>query len=164
MYLQPKIHHMKLFFRFPELLLPIAILLAPILVGNKALDIQLHDTYYISNSTTWQGKMFFVPVTFLLIMTWLTHLLARRYDLLSVKVRWIQVGLTLLSLAIMVAIMSSRLFIGSREFYSFDETSTRQFFILIKVFNGMLLLFTLTQLVFWISVIASAIRKKVYHK
>jgi hypothetical protein len=68
---------MTSFFRLPELLLIIAMLAEPVIVGNTAFAM-------------------------LLALTWLAHLLCRKYGLMRPIWRWIQVGLTIVPLAMVV--------------------------------------------------------------
>jgi len=154
---------MKPFFRFPELLLPVAMVLAPFLVGNTILDIQLHDTYFVFGNNSWGLSAFFIPVSILLTLTWFTHLLARKYGLLPEKGRWIQVGLTLLCLAILVRIFS--LSHSTRTgMIAFDELSWNRYNCLSQVLTWTLFVFLLTQLVFWMIVLTKAIRKRIWRK
>jgi hypothetical protein len=152
---------MKKFFRFPELLLPIAMLVAPAIVGNTSLDIQIHDYYFVFGTFAWGWNVFFVPVNILLTLTWLAHVFGRKYGLLSIRWQWIQVGSTLLCLAVIVKIISSLVFRDGTGFVNYDlpswEKRARFFYILNRTF----LIFLLCQVIFWIGLIAIAVRKAI---
>ena len=150
---------MKIFFRFPELLLPVAVLLTPVFVGNTTIDIQLHDTYYVFGGTTWGANVLFVPIFILLMLSWLTHVIGRKYHLLSVRWQWVQVGATLLCLAVIVKIISSLLFRGGTGFVGFDEPSWRRFHLLSQILTWTTVIFISSQVIFWIWMTLLAVRK-----
>jgi len=97
---------MRKFFRFPEILLILAILVPPIVVANTAFDIQLHDTYIVFSKTSWGFNSLFIGINIFTLITWIIHLLARKYKWLPRQWRWTQVALTLIILTAMVSIMS----------------------------------------------------------
>ncbi|MDP4150955.1 MAG: hypothetical protein Q8927_05815 [Bacteroidota bacterium] len=131
---------MKIFFRFPELWLLLAMLLPPFIVGNRTIDIQLHDTFYVFGSYSYGLNVFFLPVILILSVTWLAHILSRKYYLVSIKWRWLQVGVTLICLSVMtIAICSLAHRTGA--------------------FNWGMLTLLFVQLVFWVAVVISAVRK-----
>ncbi len=148
---------MKIFFRIPELFLIVAMLLAPVIVANTALGIQLHDTYYVFGYN-WSLNTFFIPVIILLTLTWLCHVLCRKYNSLPVIGRWIQVAVTLICLAIVVSILSSSL-IKRSGFDAYNEPAWEKYTGLTHVLHWTLILFILTQLLFWITAIIATILK-----
>ena len=148
---------MKIFFRIPEVFLIVAMLLAPVVVANTALDVQLHDTYYVFGYS-WGLNTFFIPIIILLTLTWLCHVLCRKYNSLPVIWRWIQVAVTLICLAIIVSILSSSLMKRS-AFDAYNEPAWIKYSGLTHVLDRTLILFIMIQLVFWISTVIATIRE-----
>jgi hypothetical protein len=131
---------MKIFFRFPELLLLLAMLLPPVIVGNRTVDIQLHDTFYVFGSYSYGLNVFFLPVILILTITWIAHILSRKYYLLSMKWRWLQVGVTLICLSVMTTAICSLAYSAG-------------------AFDWGLLILLFIQLIFWVSVVVLAVRR-----
>ncbi|MHA4811783.1 hypothetical protein ACX0G9_27045 [Flavitalea flava] len=157
-------NRIKLFFHFPELLLPIAIILAPVLVGHATIDIMIEDTYFVFGNNTWGLNDFFVPISILLTITWLALVIGRKDHLLSVKWSWLQVGMTLFCLAIIVKIISSDLFQGVGGFAAFNPAAWRKFSWMSSVLNWTLLILVINQLILWIGLTVVAVVKAIAAK
>lgn len=157
---------MRKLLRFPELLLILAILVPPMIVANSAFDIQLHDTYIVFGKTSWGFSSLFIALNIFTLITWLIHLLARKYKWLPLLWRWTQVVLTLILLTAIVGIMSHRvLWMGdSGSFVGFNPPAYEEFQSLEHRLTWSILLFLLTQVLFWITTIIALIVSLIRHR
>jgi len=150
---------MRSLFRLPEFLLILAMLAAPVIVGNTSFDIQLDDTYFVFGKTSWGINEIFLPVILLLLLTWVMHLLARKYRWLSPQLRWVQIALTFVFLSIAVWVMSGPLFAGGGQngFENFSLAAFERYQSLGRVLVWAIGLFVLTQAIFWLTAIIACI-------
>jgi hypothetical protein len=150
---------MRIFFRFPEILLILAILVPPVVIANTAFDIQLHDTYIVFSKTSWGFNSLFIALEIFTLISWVAHLLARKYKWLPRQWRWTQVVLTLIILTAMVSIMSNRLLWAGDEssFVGYNPPAYEMLQKLEHQLTWSILLFLLTQVVFWVVVIIAFI-------
>lgn len=150
---------MRIFFRFPEMLLILAILVPPVAVANTAFDIQLHDTYIVFSRTSWGFNSLFIALNIFTLISWVAHLLARKYKWLPIQWRWTQVVLTLIILTVMISIMwHPVIWMGNGSpFVGYNPPAYEMFQRLERQLTWSILLFLLTQVVFWIVAIIAFI-------
>jgi heme/copper-type cytochrome/quinol oxidase subunit 1 len=140
--------------RLPELFLLLGILIWPLYIGNSALDMHLHDTYFVIQG--YGGTLIFLPFYIMLFLSWIMHQLLRRKNLLPPVWQWAQVGITLACLLAFPFFLKLSLGGGVRSYYdasSFDAMRT--------LFLGStlsLFIFILCQLSFWIAAAILLIR------
>lgn len=144
-------------FRLPELLLflPLPFMLYE---GNSAIDIHMHDTYWVIGQAGYAALLLVFP---LLFTSWIIHVLLRRKALLSAKWRWAQVVITLLC-PLAVSILSNNFSLEGmagmpRRYYDYNP-----YYNLLTQHKLMILcalVFLLSQLVFWIAGAVLLIRR-----
>jgi len=139
---------LKSLFRFPEILLPLSILLGPQVVINKTIDIQLHDTYFVFGGSSSWGIVFFA-----LIVTWVFHVIVRQEKLFSDQLRWVQVSITVICwlaiLAMLVVPYANWIFVqGLYHNYSDFRWIESPGGVAARL--AVLIVFILNQLIFWI--------------
>jgi hypothetical protein len=79
------------FFHFPELLLLITIIALPIILGNSMIDIQFYDTFFVFKGGNWVGDTFSSYVGTILLFSWLSHIVLRKYSLMHKFLRRVHV-------------------------------------------------------------------------
>jgi cytochrome c oxidase subunit 1 len=124
--------------------------------SNSALDINMHDTYFVIAHAhiCW----FFSGV---LLFLWSMGVLFRRY-IWSITLSWVQVILTLISVIafLKIVVMGVSLSGVPRRYYAFTEfEQQKSWFSTTSVYVFMLLLIVLGQLIFIINVITGFLRK-----
>lgn len=93
------------FFRFPEFLLVITVGVISFFLGRREMiDILAHDTYFVFGS--YRGvNHFFLAIMIVLVGSWGVHLLCRRYGVLGRGWRWGQVGVSLVSVGVILGVV-----------------------------------------------------------
>lgn len=136
---------LKQLFRFPEPALLLSTLVVPIVVGNTSIDIQFHDTLYVIGGKSWSASPLLMPFGLFLFLSWLSHLLLRKGNLLVGIWRWIQVELSLICIITIIVDAQSmhQIGLGPGSMYKYNFLST---LLLLSV-----LVFILCQLAFWIN-------------
>ncbi|MBS1663801.1 MAG: hypothetical protein JST68_22340 [Bacteroidetes bacterium] len=136
--------------RFPDLLL--LFLLVPVLLSNRygTFDIQVHDTYFVIAHVH-----FLTIITVILGVTWIGHQLCRKYDLLAKGWRWMQVVLSVLSLGTLLVVSSFVL----KEPLSYRNIQLMMY--CDEAREQSILIFVLTQLVFWLVVVVKFVVRAV---
>jgi hypothetical protein len=86
------------FFHFPELLLLITVIAMPIIVGNSMIDIQFYDTIFVFGKRNRVGNTFPSYVDTILLFSWLSHIVLRKYALMSKVFRRVQVVLSIIAI------------------------------------------------------------------
>lgn len=155
---------MKGLLRLPEALLPVSILLGPLIIGKRTIDIQIHDTYFVFVGSRW-GNVFFAPFFSVILVTWIFHVVLRRKSLLSDRWRRIQVNVTIACwLAMLLGLIiprETRFRMGVYLMFHAGRIWPALDFIL---FTAPSVVFILNQLIFWIVAtirIISARRRRV---
>jgi hypothetical protein len=153
---------MKLLFRRPELLLLLAILAGPLIISNSALDIQLHDTSFVFGKTSWGFNAIFTAIGFLLLITLVIHVLARKYNWLPLTWRWAQVALTLILMTAMIKALQALLvqMDNTSSILGFNRSAFGRFLLPHKLFGWALLLLVFSQPVFWLTTIIIALWRR----
>jgi hypothetical protein len=139
----------RLFFRFPELLLLLSILIPPILIGNTTVDIQVHDTFFVFGGKTIIGNTFYEDVAGMMVFSWLTHILLRKRALMPEILRWAQVILSVLSIAAFSVIIM--LYYEGRQNTSSSMDQLLLNYQLSTLIPWAVILFVLLQLGLWIA-------------
>ncbi|HEY8920075.1 MAG TPA: hypothetical protein VIM87_26735 [Chitinophaga sp.] len=146
--------------QLPEILLflPLPFMLY---YGNAAIDIHMHDTYFVIGQAGYAALLLAFPQLF---TSWIIHVLLRRKALLSAKWRWAQVAITLLCPLVVGIFANTLLEYGMpgmagmpRRYYDYGAFSNIQTrYMLLFIFA---LVFILSQLVFWIAGAVLLIRR-----
>ena len=137
---------LKEVFRFPETLLLLSILPGLVIVWQKTIDIQIHDTYFVFGGSSW-GYVFFA-----VIHSWVLHTILRQRHLISSRWRWIQVSTTVICwLAILtMLVVPSGNWIFLEGLYLYSHLGWVDSVVGIVARLAAVILFILSQLIFWI--------------
>ena len=153
------INRIKIFFCFPELLLIIATCAAWMIVAYTTIDLEFNHFYYVFGCY-WSLNTLFIPIVVLQTITWVCHLICRKYKSLPVIVRWIQVAFTLICLAVLVHLLSSPLMWRSGAgFDGFNEPALTKYTQMTHELDWLMLIFITVQVLFWISTVIATIRE-----
>lgn len=153
---------MKTFLRRPELLLLLAILAGPLIIANSTLDIQFHDTSFVFGKTIWGFNAILTAIGFLLLITLVIHVLARKYNWLPLTWRWAQVALTLILMTAMIKALQALLvqMDNTSSIPGFNRLAFGRFVLPQKLFGWALLLLVFSQPVFWLTTIIIALWRR----
>ena len=88
----------KQFFHFPELLLLITIVVVPISVGDSTINIITSDTIFVFGGNNLYNDSFSAYVDTILLFSWLSHFVLRKYSLMHKFLRWVQVILSIIAI------------------------------------------------------------------
>jgi hypothetical protein len=154
----------KSFFHFPELLLLITIIVMPLFVGNATIDIQIYDTFFVFGKHNGLGNTFSAYVDTILLFSWLSHIVLRKYSLMSIVLRWGQVVLSIIAI-LTLTIASLWLYPASHNIpltpsdYSRFHTYMDYYQLLSAFIPWSAMVFILLQLSFWTATTILLFRK-----
>jgi hypothetical protein len=130
---------------------------SPVIIGNHTVDIQMHDTYFVFGGKSWISNTFFLLIDILLLFSWLSHILLRKYDLISKIWRRFHIGLSVglvIILPIAIVLLNRDMARGP----SFESLS--RLGILSSLVAESVVGFLLLQLIFWVSAAVLITRKR----
>ena len=150
------------FFRFPELLLLVSMLIGPVGAPNGLFDIFFHDTWFVFGKSSWMGNDLFIYVNGMLLFGWLTHILLRKHAPLAAIWRWVHVGLSVI-LTLLVGILGllfcREMGRANRDLLSEMNTWADPLFVSSRL-AVCIVLFVLLQLIFWVTAAVALFRGK----
>jgi cytochrome c oxidase subunit 1 len=139
---------MKHIFHLPAVLLPASIFFLQFFIGNSAVDIHIHDTLFVV--PFW---FCLLPVYLIIFLSFITHIVLRRKNLLTLKWAWFQVGVAILPILLYWFITLFNFF-GTplpRRYYSYSPWYQWNYHRYIGIiFLVICLVAFLTQIVLWI--------------
>jgi hypothetical protein len=154
----------KQFFHFPELLLLITIVALPIIVGNSTINILTSDTIFVFGGNNLYNDSFSAYVDTILLFSWLSHIVLRKYSLMHKFLRWVQVILSIIAI-LTLTIVSLWLYPDSHNIrpsppdYSRIHTYMDYYQLLSWLVPWSAIIFILLQLIFWTATAILLFRK-----
>ena len=128
------------------------------------IDIQVYDTFFVFIGSRW-GNLFFAPFFMMMVETWVLHIILRRKGRFSGRWRWIQVMTTVIPwLAIVTILVIPRGNFASPhgtylDYSNFEQGGSIEG----TIYVAPLIVFIVSQLVFWVVAIIRIISARSGH-